>query len=247
MLRALLPLTACLVLTACDKPKASPDAPEKKNAEASAKADPKAEQPKDATAKDATPKAAEAKAPVPEATAVVGKRAPEFTLTDLDGKPHKLSDYRGKTVVVEWFNPQCPFVKFAHTEGPLKDMAAKEIEQGVVWLAINSGAPGKQGHGPAANREGVSTFGMTHPVLLDEDGTVGHTYGAVKTPHVFLVSPEGTLLYKGAIDNAPFGEVDGGGEHRNHLAAALTEVRAGKPVSMPETPAYGCTVKYAKG
>lgn len=244
MTRCLLLLAMGMALAACDKPKESPDAPAKKEAAAEAAAD--AARSGDAPSADA-PEAAKPEPAAPEATAVVGQPAPEFTLNDLDGKPHTLSSYRGKTVVLEWFNPGCPFVKFAHTEGPLQDMAATETAQGVVWLAINSGAPGKQGHGVEANREGTSTFGMTHPVLLDEDGTVGHTYGAVKTPHMFVVSAEGTLLYKGGIDNAPFGEVDGGGEPRNHVAAALAEIREGKPVSTPETPAYGCTVKYAKG
>ncbi|MCA9707879.1 MAG: redoxin domain-containing protein [Myxococcales bacterium] len=240
MLRSLLPIAVGLALVGCDKPKESPDAPPKDSAGAAA--------PSASPSTKAEPEAkAEPAKPAPEVQAAVGKPAPDFTLPDLNGASHQLSAHRGKWVVLEWFNPECPFVKYAHTDGPLADMAAKEVEQGVVWLAINSGAPGKQGHGVQANRSGASTFGMKHPVLLDEDGAIGHTYGAIKTPHVFLIDPEGVLRYAGAIDNAPIGEVDGGGEYRNHLAAALAEVRASSPVSTPEVPAYGCTVKYAKG
>lgn len=176
--------------------------------------------------------------------AAVGKAAPDFELTDFDGKPHKLSDHKGKLVVLEWFNPGCPFVKYAHGEGPLKDMAAQEVEKGVVWLAINSGAPGKQGAGADNSREGAKTFGMTHPILVDESGAVGKIYGATKTPHMFLVDTAGVLVYAGAIDNAPIGEVDGGGAYVNYLASALADVRAGKPVATASTPSYGCSVKY---
>jgi AhpC/TSA family len=220
-LRSIALLSACLAMTACDKPQASPDTP------ATTKTD------------------GGATKAIPAATAVIGQPAPDFTLTDLDGKAHTLSQYKGKTVVLEWFNPGCPFVLYAHGEGPLKDMAAKEIAQGVVWLAINSGAPGKQGHGAEANRAGVTTFGMVNPVLLDEDGTVGHTYGAEKTPHMYVVNEAGTLVYRGGLDNAPMG-VPNEGERIDHVGAALADVRAGKPVAVAETPAYGCSVKYAK-
>ncbi|MCX4245959.1 redoxin domain-containing protein [Paraliomyxa miuraensis] len=237
--RILLPLALCLTFAACDKNEPKAEAPgDAKQAKGDAKGDAKEQ---DRPAEPA------AKAPVPETSAAIGQPAPDFTLTDLDGKAHHLADYRGKTVVLEWWNPQCPFVDHAHTKGPLVDMAAKEIAQGVVWLAINSGAPGKQGHGVEASREGITRFGMTHPVLLDEDGTVGHTYGAEKTPHMFLIDEAGTLVYRGAIDNAPMGEPNEGGEPVNHLAAALAELRAGTPVGTAETPAYGCSVKYAKG
>lgn len=198
------------------------------------------------TPTSATPSGGPA-APTPVATsepAAVGKPAPDFELTDFDGKPHKLSDHKGKLVVLEWFNPGCPFVKYAHGEGPLKDMAAQETEKDVVWLAINSGAPGKQGAGADASREGAKTFGMTHPILVDESGAVGKIYGATKTPHVFLVDTAGVLVYAGAIDNAPIGEVDGGGAYINYLASALADVRAGKPVATASTPSYGCSVKY---
>ena len=232
-------LSLAVLLLACDK---SGDAPASDTKAPQAKAEPNAEQ--DAKAEpDAKPEPA-APPIAADAHAEVGKPAPEFTLTDVDGKAHTLSSYRGKTVVLEWFNPQCPFVNHAHTEGSLVSMAKDETAKGVVWLAINSGAPGKQGHGPEANIEGKTKFGLEHPILLDETGAVGHAYGAEKTPHVFLIDPSGTLLYRGAIDNAPFGEVDGEGETINYLGEALQALRAGQAVGTPETPAYGCTVKY---
>jgi len=224
----------CLVV-GCDKPKAGPDAPQAdaSGTAAPAKADAKP---------DANP---EAKATA-TATAAIGQPAPDFTLTDLDGKPHTLSQYAGKTVVLEWWNPQCPFVDYAHGKGPLVDMAAKEMAEGVVWLSINSGAPGKQGAGVEASREGAAKFGMKNPVLLDEDGTVGRTYGAEKTPHMYVVDAKGTLVYRGGLDDAPMGEPEDG-ELTAHVANALAELRAGKPVTVAETKAYGCSVKYAKG
>lgn len=236
-------MALCLAVAGCDKPKESADAPADaaKAAKTEAKADAKTDAKPEAEAKA---DGGEAK-PAPAATAAIGQPAPDFTLTDLDGKPHTLSEYKGKTVVLEWFNPGCPFVDYAHGKGPLVDMAAKEIEQGVVWLSINSGAPGKQGAGVEANREAVAKYGMKNPVLLDEEGTVGHTYGAEKTPHMFIVDEKGTLVYRGGLDNAPMGEPDG--PLQSYVTAALADLRAGKPMTTPETQAYGCTVKYAKG
>ncbi|NVB41301.1 redoxin domain-containing protein [Pseudenhygromyxa sp. WMMC2535] len=143
-----------------------------------------------------------------EATAKVGEPAPAFTLPQVDGEEISLSDFAGKTVVLEWFNPDCPFVKYAHGEGPLKTMAAEQTKAGVVWLAINSGAPGKQGHGAERNREAAADWGLEHPILLDESGEVGKRYGAKTTPHMFVVDGEGKLVYAGGLDNAPLGQVE---------------------------------------
>jgi peroxiredoxin len=193
--------------------------------------------------------AAAAAAPT-EATrpAVVGEQAPDFALPDLEGKQVRLSDFRGKTVVLEWFNPECPFVKASHTKGSLVDTAARAAKDGVVWLAINSGAPGKQGHGVEKNREGKARFSLGHPILLDESGRVGHLYGALRTPHMFVVSPDGKLAYRGAIDNSPDaeGESPTGGTLIRYVEQALGSLTAGKPVAVAETEAYGCSVKYAK-
>ncbi len=142
------------------------------------------------------------------ATAKIGEPAPAFSLPDLDGKTITLAELAGKTVVLEWFNPDCPFVKHAHGEGPLKTMAKDQTAKGVVWLAINSGAPGKQGTGAERNREAKTEWNLEHPILLDESGTVGHAYGATNTPHMFVIDPQGKLVYAGALDNAPLGSVE---------------------------------------
>jgi peroxiredoxin len=182
------------------------------------------------------------------AQAQLGAPAPDFELADLDGKQVKLSSFRGKTVVLEWFNPGCPFVKSSHTKGSLIDTAARHAKNGVVWLAINSGAPGKQGHGVAANREAKSSFKLDHPILLDESGQVGRAYAAERTPHLFIINPEGTLVYRGAIDNSPDaeGQSPSGGKLVNYVDAALADLAAGRPVATAQTEAYGCSVKYQK-
>ena len=187
-----------------------------------------------------------AAAPTAATTVQVGAPAPDFTLPDLDGKSVSLSQYRGKVVVLEWFNPGCPFVRASHTVGSLKGLASKHAEGGVVWLAINSGGPGKQGAGVEANRQALTQFGMQHPVLIDESGSVGQLYGAERTPHMYVVNAEGVLVYRGAIDNSPDGEGQSpeGGKLVNYVESAIGAVRAGAKVSPAETKAYGCSVKY---
>jgi peroxiredoxin len=180
-------------------------------------------------------------------SALVGKPAPEFELSDLEGHKVKLSQFRGKTVVLEWFNPECPFVRASHTKGSLKGLAAKYTDKGIAWLAINSGAPGKQGYGVEANVAGTRKYGLTHPVLLDETGEVGRAYDARHTPHMFVIDGKGVLVYRGAIDNSPDGEGESpaGGTLVNYVEAALADLAAGRSVKTPETEAYGCSVKYA--
>jgi len=183
----------------------------------------------------------------PALAAEVGQPAPDFTLTDLDGKVHKLSDHKGKIVVLEWFNPGCPYVVAAHTRGSLVDTAARQSKDGVVWLAVNSGAPGKQGHGVETNRAAVKAWSMPNPVLLDESGSVGKAYGATNTPHMFVVGKDGKLAYKGAIDNSPDGERGSpqGGVLVEYVSAAIADLSSGRPVRTTQTKAYGCGVKYA--
>lgn len=185
-------------------------------------------------------------APAPAVAAVVGSPAPDFTLTDYDGKSVHLADLKGKTVVLEWFNPDCPFVKASHTKGSLRDSAKRHIAEGVVWLGINSSAPGKQGNDPARVAAGKQAFGLEHPILADATGQVGHLYGATNTPHLYVIDPKGILVYRGAIDNSPDGEGDSpeGGKLVNYVDAALSELAAGKPITTKETQAYGCGVKY---
>ncbi len=173
-----------------------------------------------------------------------GSAAPDFTLPDLDGATHSLSAFRGKTVVLEWFNPGCPFVKHAHGDGPLSDQAAR-YKDDVVWIAINSGAPGKQGHGVEANKKAAADWSMDHLVLIDEAGDVGRAYGARTTPQMFVIDAGGTIRYAGALDNAPLGKVEGGALV-NYVDAALAALAAGETVAEDFKKPYGCSVKYAK-
>jgi len=202
--------------------------------------------PEQATAKTETEthEASKATAEADKPTkAEVGKAAPDFTLTDLDGKEHSLAAYKGKPVVLEWFNPGCPFVVAAHSEGPLKDMAATYMGKDVVWLSINSGAPGKQGHGVETNQEAAAEWGMSNPVLVDESGTVGKMYGARTTPHMFVIDAESTLVYAGGLDNAPRNEKPESG-YIPFTAQAIDAVLAGEDVKTSKSQAWGCSVKY---
>lgn len=179
------------------------------------------------------------------ATAQLGKPAPDFELNDQDGKPVSLASLRGKIVVLEWFNPECPFVVYAYNEGPLKEMAKTwEAKGDVVWLAINSAAPGKQGHGLEKNRAARNKWNIEHRLLFDPKGEVGRLYQAKTTPHMFVINPEGILMYDGALDNAPFGTVRGD-TLQPYTQSALTSVEGGKPVDPAKTTPYGCAVKYA--
>jgi|GEM_PF-73868 len=186
-------------------------------------------------------------APAPGVTdkAVVGKPAPEFELKDLTGKAHKLSSFKGKTVVIEWYNPDCPFVVKAHKKGVLIDMAKKMTDKGVVWLAINSGAPGKQGHGVERNKKSLEEYKLSHPILVDEDGKVGKVYEAKTTPHMYIIDKDGVLQYRGALDTSGRGPAQGEEGYKNYTQMALDEVMAGKKVTISETKSWGCSVKYA--
>jgi peroxiredoxin len=196
----------------------------------------------DAAPPPAPATAAASAAAAPASAATVGKPAPDFTLPALDGAATTLSAHKGKIVVLEWFNPECPFVRAAHTEGVLKDMAAKTTD--VVWLAINSGAPGKQGADPEVNRKAKAEWALNHPILLDADGKVGRLYGAQRTPHLMIVDAAGTLVYRGGLDNTGSGRPSDANPFINHVEAALTDLRAGKPVAVPESKVWGCSVKY---
>jgi hypothetical protein len=167
----------------------------------------------------------------------------DFTLTDLDGNQVSLADYRGKTVVLEWFNPQCPFIVYAHNEGPLAARTGPKAEPDVVWLAINSNAPGKQGHGRELNATARQEFGMDWPVLLDEGGAVGRQYSATTTPHMFIIDPQGELVYQGALDNAPLGKAEGG-TRVDYVDQALVALAGGAAPQPARTKPYGCSVKY---
>jgi peroxiredoxin len=183
----------------------------------------------------------------PEATSpVIGKAAPDFTLKDLTGKEVKLASFKGKVVVLEWFNPGCPFVKRSHTVGSLVDTAKRHMKDGVVWLAVNSGSAGKQGADMAMNSDAVKNWSIPNPILRDETGATGKAYGATNTPNMFVIDKTGTVVYAGAIDNSPDGEGKSpqGGKLVNYVDAALDDVAAGRAVKTSVTRPYGCTVKY---
>ena len=176
----------------------------------------------------------------------VGKPAPDFTLTDSKGKEHKLSDFKGKFVVLEWLNHGCPFVVKHYSAGNMQKLQKEFTGKDVVWLSIVSSAPGKQGHMSAEETNAAIAEKGAAPtaVLLDESGTVGKLYDAKRTPEMFVVSPEGVLIYAGAIDDkksTDAADIEGA---VNYVKEALDEALAGKPVSVPKTEAYGCSVKY---
>jgi peroxiredoxin len=176
----------------------------------------------------------------------VGAPAPAFTLTDTKGKQHNLADFKGRTVVLEWVNLGCPFVKKHYESGNMQATQKKAVDKGVVWLSVCSSAPYKQGNMSAAdwNEEIVDRKMASTAVLIDEKGQVGRAYGAKTTPHMYIINPAGVLIYKGAIDDKPSPSKDSLNGARNHVLAALDESLAGKPVSTPSTTPYGCAVKY---
>lgn len=177
----------------------------------------------------------------------VGKPAPNFRVNDASGKVVQLSDYRGKTVVLEWNNPGCPFVKKHYDSGNMQKAQAAAARDGVVWLTINSGAPGKQGHMDGAQARAFLAKAGAKPTayLLDPKGVVGKGYGATTTPHMYVINPQGTLVYAGGIDDKPTANAADISGARNHVLAALGEMKAGKQVSVSSSRPYGCSVKYS--
>lgn len=191
----------------------------------------------------------------------VGEIAPDWTLTDTTGAEHSLKDFRGKVVVLEWFNPDCPFVKKFHKNSTVmaetvgawnaeldangevvargKDAEAHDLD--VVFIAINSGAQGKQGHGADRNTKAIKDYKMQYPVLLDEKGVVGRMYGAKKTPEIFIIDEAGEIIYHGPIDNNGSARTIG---DMNYLSTALAQHAKGETIVRPEIKPYGCRVKY---
>jgi len=176
--------------------------------------------------------------------AIIGEPAPGFTLVSTSGEAISLTQYSGKVIVLEWFNPDCPFVKVAHTEGKLAQRAKQHVAEGGVWLAINSGAPGRQGAGKERNRKARVDYGLSYPILLDESGAVGKIYGATRTPHIYVIDASGTLVYAGALDST--GGTGYAGTMTDYLGDALVAVKGSKPVKNAQTKSWGCSVKYAR-
>lgn len=175
-----------------------------------------------------------------------GKAAPAFSLPGADGKTHALSDFKGKYVVLEWTNHECPFVKKFYSGGAMQALQKQTVAKGVVWLQVVSSAPGKQGFVTAAQALELNKAqgAAATATLLDPDGKVGKLYGAQTTPHMYVISPEGTLIYMGAIDDKPSTKPEDIAGAKNYVTAALDEALAGKPVTTPVTKSYGCSVKY---
>jgi peroxiredoxin len=172
---------------------------------------------------------------------MAARPAPPFTLSTFDGKQVSLSDYRGKTVVLEWINFECPFSLYHHEKvKTMVNLAEKYREKNVVWLAINSTSHTT----PEANRDFAQKHKLPYPILDDRPGRVGHAYGARTTPHMYVINRRGRIVYEGAIDNAPLGNVPAGQELTNYVDKALEEMTTGRRVSTPKTDPYGCTVKY---
>jgi peroxiredoxin len=180
------------------------------------------------------------------ATAVVGEKAPAFTATDSNGRTVSLSDFRGKPVVLEWTNAECPFVQKYYSGGDMQRLQADARKQGAVWLSINSGAPGKQGHvsGAEANANMRSAGAQPTAYLLDGTGAIGRAYGAKTTPHMFVIAPDGTLAYAGGIDDMPTANPADIAKAQPLVKLALANITAGKPVATPSSRPYGCSIKY---
>ena len=178
--------------------------------------------------------------------AAVGQPAPDFTLQDTTGKPVRLSDFKGKTVVLEWTNPCCPFVRKHYDSGNMGATQKQALAQGAVWLSINSTEQASSDYlAPAKLADWLKQRqGAASAVLMDEDGKVGRAYDAKTTPHMYIVDAKGTLVYAGAIDSIPSARPADIEKATNHVKAALGDMAAGKPVATPVTRAYGCTIKY---
>jgi hypothetical protein len=186
-------------------------------------------------------------ASVSHAAVAIGQPAPDFALTDLDGQTHKLSDYKGKTVVLEWNNPDCPIVHKHYDSRNIPTLQKSATADGVVWLMINSGAPGKEGGDYTSDQ--IKAWLKDHDAaptdyFRDPDGKVGHLYQARTTPHMFVITADGTLVYDGAIDSIPSADQADIPRAENYVSEALAAVKAGQPVAKATSRPYGCSVKY---
>ncbi len=176
----------------------------------------------------------------------VGEAAPGFKLPDTKGGEVTLEQYKGKFVVLEWFNYDCPFVVKHYSSGNMQNLQKEYTAKGVVWLSINSSAEGKEGYYSAeeTNAKAAERNAASTALLLDPKGDVGHLYGAQTTPHMFIINPEGVVIYQGAIDDKASADAADIAAAKNYVKAALDEAMAGQPVTDSATKSYGCSVKY---
>jgi len=181
------------------------------------------------------------------AAATVGQPAPDFTATATDGKAVKLSDLKGKIVVLEWTNPDCPFVHKHYDAGNMQKTQAYATGKGVVWLSINSGAAGKEGSVSAeqANDYIAKNKSAATHYILDPAGDIGKLYGAKSTPHMFVIGSDGNIAYMGAIDDKATANPADNAAADNYVKDAIDSLLTGKPVAVSSTQSYGCAVKYA--
>lgn len=177
---------------------------------------------------------------------VVGSPAPSFTLPSASGTSVSLDEYKGKYVVLEWTNPGCPFVRKHYDSGNMQKLQAEYTKKGVVWLSIDSSAPGAQGYliGEDAKKAKQGDYKSATALLLDGDGKIGHLYGATNTPGMLIVNPEGKVIYTGAIDSIASADKDDIIKATNYVATGLDEALAGKPLDKAVSKPYGCSVKY---
>ncbi|MDQ8207437.1 thioredoxin family protein [Coraliomargarita sp. SDUM461003] len=180
------------------------------------------------------------------ASVETGAKAPDFTLSDTTGVSHSLSDFAGKYVVLEWTNHHCPFVMKHYGDGDMQALQKSMTEDGVVWLQVVSSAEGKQGYVTAAEGEALRKDKemLSTAMLLDASGQVGRAYGARTTPHMYLIDPEGTLIYQGAIDSIKSTRQRDIAKAKNYVQAAYDSAQAGEPIADANTVPYGCSVKY---
>ncbi len=179
--------------------------------------------------------------------AVIGELAPEFSLSDTNGKSHALSDYRGKIVVLEWTNHECPYVKKHYGTGNMQTLQEQATaDENVIWLSIVSSAPGRQGYTTASEANAVieKAGAKATARLLDPTGETGQLYGAKTTPHMYVINAEGTLAYKGAIDDNPTPRPETVKTAKNFIVPALAAVKEGHMPEITQTNPYGCSVKY---
>ncbi|MET0984445.1 MAG: redoxin domain-containing protein [Steroidobacteraceae bacterium] len=177
----------------------------------------------------------------------IGAPAPTFSATDAKGKPVDLASFKGKTVVLEWTNHECPFVKKHYESGNMPELQKEAVDQGVVWLQVISSAPGQQGYvdGPTALKLNSDRSAAPSEVLLDPEGKVGKLYGAQTTPHIFIIDAKGQLVYKGGIDSIASNKKEDIAKAENYVSTSLAAIASGKKIANPSTKPYGCSVKYA--
>lgn len=177
----------------------------------------------------------------------IGAAAPAFSVVDADGKPQKLADFAGKTVILEWTNHECPYVRKHYNSATMQTLQKDMTKDGIVWLSVISSPPGEQGYadGPQAKDLTKTRDAAPSNVLLDPKGTMGRAYHAQTTPHMYIINPQGTLVYAGAIDDKPSASPSSLNGAKSYVRQAMTELKAGKPVSEAATKSYGCAIKLA--